>query len=75
MKELLKRITCDPLICSGKPCIKGTRIPVHMILDLLAAGEEYTGIKSAYPSIGDEDIKAAVAYGSFLADDEAGIAV
>jgi uncharacterized protein (DUF433 family) len=35
------RITSDPRICSGKPCIKGTRIPPHFILDLLAAGESY----------------------------------
>ncbi len=75
MKELLERIKCDPLICNGKPCIKGTRIPVHMILDLMAAGEDYAGIKTAYPSITDEDIRAAVAYASYLADDEAGIAV
>ncbi len=75
MKELLKRITCNPLICSDKPCIKGTRIPVHMILDLLAADEDYASIKSAYPSIIDEDIRAAVAYRSYLADEEAGIAV
>jgi uncharacterized protein (DUF433 family) len=41
MNELKGRITSDPKVCSGKPCIKGTRIPVHLILDLLAAGEDY----------------------------------
>ncbi|MCX6841944.1 MAG: DUF433 domain-containing protein [candidate division WOR-3 bacterium] len=50
------RISSDPRICSGKPCIKGTRIPVHIILDLLAVGETYAGIRSAYPDIADEDI-------------------
>jgi len=39
------RITSCPRICSGKPCIKGTRIPAHTILDLLAAGESYEGVR------------------------------
>ena len=45
MKKLTNRIVCDPKICSGKPCIRGTRISVHIILDLLAAGESFKGIK------------------------------
>ena len=73
MDELSKRIVCDPKICSGKPCIKGTRIPVHIILDLLAAGESFEGIKKAYPNITDEDIRACLTYASILADEEAGI--
>jgi uncharacterized protein (DUF433 family) len=44
------RVTSDPRICSGKSCSKGTRIPVHIILDLLAAGESYEGIRRAYPA-------------------------
>ena len=74
MKELIKRIICDPNICNGKPCIKGTRIPVHIILDLLSAGENFEGIKKAYPNITDEDIRACLAYAAFLADEEVGIA-
>jgi uncharacterized protein (DUF433 family) len=73
MDELSKRIVCDPKICSGKPCIKGTRIPVHIILDLLAAGESFEGIKKAYPNITDEDIRACLTYASLLADEEAGV--
>ena len=73
MSELLKRIVCDPQICSGKPCIKGTRIPIHIILDLFAAGEDYEGIKRAYPNINDEDIRACIIYASILVDEEAGI--
>jgi uncharacterized protein (DUF433 family) len=65
----------DPNICSGKPCIKGTRIPVHIILDLLAAGEDFEGIKRAYPNINDDDIRACLSYVSILADEEAGVAV
>lgn len=73
MNELLKRIICDSQICSGKPCIKGTRIPIHIILDLLAAGEDYEGVKRAYPNITDEDIRACITYASILVDEEAGI--
>ncbi len=75
MDKILDRIVCDPKICSGKPCIKGTRIPVHIILDLLAAGEDIQGIKRAYPNITDEDIKSCLTYASVLADEEAGVAV
>lgn len=66
------KIMSDPKICSGKPCIKGTRIPVHIILELLAAGESSEGIKKAYPNIGDDDIKACIDYAAFLAEEEAG---
>jgi len=75
MNIALERIVSDAKICSGKPCIKGTRIPVHIILDLLAAGEDYAGIKKAYPNITDEDIRACLYYASILADEEAGVAV
>ncbi len=75
MNKLIERIICDPKICSGKPCIKGTRIPAHIILDLFAAGEDFEGIKKAYPNITDEDIRACLNYASALADEEAGVAV
>jgi len=67
------RITSDPLICSGKPCLKGTRIPVHIILDLLAAGETNTGIKKAYPDVAEEDVQACIGYAAMLAEEEAGV--
>jgi uncharacterized protein (DUF433 family) len=75
MDKFIERIVSDPEVCSGKPCIKGTRIPVHIILDLLAAGEDFEGIKKAYPNITDEDIRACLSYASILADEEAGIVV
>ena len=75
MDNLMERIISDPKICSGKPCIKGTRIPVHIILDLLAAGENFAGIERAYPNITDKDIRACLLYASMLADEEAGVAV
>ena len=58
MNIIEERILSDPQICSGKPCIRGTRIPVHLILDLLAAGEDHVGILRAYPNIKGEDISA-----------------
>lgn len=64
---LLERITRDPNICHGKPCIKGTRVMVSVILDNLAAGETGEAILKSYPSLTQEDIQAAVAYAAELA--------
>lgn len=75
MNKLIEMIISNPNICNGKPCIKGTRIPVHIILDLLSAGEDFEEIKKAYPNINDEDIRACLSYASALADEEAGIIV
>lgn len=75
MNKSIERIVSDSKVCSGKPCIKGTRIPVHIILDLLAAGESFEGIKRAYPNITDKDIKACLNYAAILADEEAGVTV
>jgi len=75
MNRFIESIVFDPNICSGKPCIKGTRIPVHIILELLAIGEDYEEIKNAYPNITDNDIRACLNYASVLADEEAGITV
>ena len=73
MGMIEERISSDPQICSGKPCIRGTRIPVHIILDLLAAGEDHQGILRAYPNLTKEDISACLKYASILANEEAGI--
>ncbi|HHV76825.1 MAG TPA: DUF433 domain-containing protein [Syntrophothermus lipocalidus] len=65
--DLLERITVDPSVCHGKACIKGTRIPVSVILDNLAAGNSREEILRSYPSLTPEDIQAAIAYGAMLA--------
>ena len=65
--ELLSRITVEPGRCGGKPCIKGTRIRVSLILDFLANGETTEGILVAYPQLTAEDIRAAIAYGAEVA--------
>ncbi|MDQ3021803.1 MAG: DUF433 domain-containing protein [Bacteroidota bacterium] len=61
---LLERISINPNICFGKPCIKGTRIWVSLILDLLSEGVTEAEIIEDYPSLTKKDIRAAIAYGS-----------
>jgi len=61
---LLSRITIDPNICFGKPCIRGHRIWVSLILDLLADGMAIEEILENYPSIELEDVYACLAYGA-----------
>jgi uncharacterized protein (DUF433 family) len=64
---LLARLETDPKVCGGQMCIKGTRIPVTLILDALAAGETIEDILRGYPTLSREDISAALAYGAKLA--------
>ena len=67
MNSLLDRISIDPNICFGKPCIRGTRIWVSLILDFLASGETVERILEAYPQLTADDIRAAIAYGAEVA--------
>lgn len=62
--ELLKRISIDPKVCFGKPCIRGHRIWVSLILDLLSSGTTTEQILSDYPGLTPEDIMACIAYGA-----------
>lgn len=64
MNPLLARITVDPNICFGKPCIRGTRIWVALILDWLAAGITHAELLAEYPQLTVDDIRAAIAYGA-----------
>ena len=61
-EDLLQRISIDPNICFGKPCIRGTRIWVSLIIENLAEGVSEEEILDAYPSLKAEDIKAALGY-------------
>jgi len=63
-KELLERISIDPAVCGGKPCIRGHRIWVSLILDFLASGMSTEEILKEYPQLTPEDIRACIAYGS-----------
>ncbi len=64
MNELLSRISIDPKICFGKPCIRGTRIWVSLLLDFLASGASMEEIMENYPQLKREDLLAAIAYGA-----------
>lgn len=64
------RITVDPKVCNGKPCIRGLRFPVSRLLGLLASGETKESIVRAYPYLEPEDIDEALRYAAALAEDE-----
>jgi uncharacterized protein (DUF433 family) len=66
----LDRITVDPAVCTGKPCIRGLRFPVSRLLGLLAAGETRDAILRAYPYLEAEDIEEALQYAAWLAEEE-----
>ena len=59
--HLIDRIEIDPRVCNGKPVIKGTRIPVSVILEQIAAGESWAKLLAGYPEL-KEDIQAALYY-------------
>lgn len=65
-----ERIEVNPKILGGKAVIKGTRIPVYLILELLSAGYNFKSIIKAYPSLIEEDIKAAVNYAAQIVKNE-----
>lgn len=67
MNALLERITIDPAVCGGKPCIKGTRIWVSLILDFLADDMTEAELLDQYPGLAHEDVLAAIAYGAEVA--------
>lgn len=62
--KVLERISVDPNVCFGKPCIKGHRIWVSLILDFLASGWTIAEILENYPGIEEADIYACIAYGA-----------
>lgn len=66
--QLLERITVDPQVCGGKPCVRGHRIWVSLVLGLLAGGMSVEEVLGEYPQLDDADIRACIAYGAKLAD-------
>jgi len=64
MNALLDRVTIDPRVCGGKPCVKGTRIWVSLVLDFLADGLTESELLAEYPQLVHEDVLAAIAYGA-----------
>lgn len=63
------RISVNPQICFGKPCIKGTRIWVSLILEMLASGDNIEAILDSYPQLHREDIFAALSYGAAMSNE------
>jgi uncharacterized protein (DUF433 family) len=66
LQDLLPRISLDPTVCGGAPCIRGTRIPIAVILDGMAEGMTPEQIIDHYPQLTLEDVRAALAYAAEL---------
>ena len=64
------RISIDPKVCHGQACIKGTRIPVHQIVKMLANGDTVDDLLKDYPSLQQQDILAALDYAASLAEEQ-----
>ena len=68
--NMYERISVDPKICHGQACIKGTRIPVHQIVNMLANGDAIDDILKAFPSIEQADILACLEYAATLTEEQ-----
>lgn len=68
--DLPDRIEIQPGVMMGKPCIKGTRIPVYHLLEKMAAGESAEQLLKTYPQLVPEDLTAALKYAAHLASEE-----
>lgn len=64
------RITIDPNVCSGKPCVRGMRFPVHQIVELVAAGNSFDQILEDFPTLEREDLRQALGYAAELTREE-----
>lgn len=67
---MYERISIDPRICHGQACIRGTRIPVHQIVRMLANGDTIEDLLEDYPTLKREDIQAALDYAASLAEEQ-----
>lgn len=67
--NIIDRITVDPRVMGGRPCIRGLRFPVSRLLGLLAAGQSEREILANHPDLQADDIRAAIAYAAAIADD------
>ncbi len=67
---MFERISIDPKVCHGQACIKGTRIPVHQILHMIANGDTIEDLLEEYPSLKREDILACIDYAASLAEEQ-----
>lgn len=65
-----ERISIDPNVCHGQACVKGTRIPVHQLVRMLANGDSMEDLLSEYPSLKREDVLASLDYAATLAEEQ-----
>ena len=70
-----ERIEINPEICHGKPCIKGTRIMISLILEWLEEGKTFEEIIEAYPNLSNEDISAAIRYARKTLEEESSASI
>lgn len=68
--RLPDRIESKPNVMMGKPCVKGTRLPVYLVLDKMAGGETFEDLLQAYPQVTREDLSACLEYAAALAAEE-----
>ena len=74
MSDLLSRVTIDPQQCGGRPCLRGTRMRVQDVLDMLAGGATAEEILTDFPYLESDDIRASIAYAAAAIGDTAVIA-
>jgi uncharacterized protein (DUF433 family) len=65
-----ERISIDPNVCHGQACVKGTRIPVHQIVRMMANGDAVDDLLAEYPTLSREDIMACLDYAAELAEEQ-----
>ncbi|HSE40055.1 MAG TPA: DUF433 domain-containing protein [Acidobacteriota bacterium] len=70
MLKMNSRISIDPNICHGQACVKGTRIPVHQVVRMLANGDSIDDLLKNFPSLHREDVLACLDYAGSLAEEE-----
>ena len=69
--DLLKRITIEPGKCGGRPCLRGTRMRVVDVLELLSAGADHAEILRHYPAVELDDIRACLEFAAYLSTEKA----
>lgn len=69
-KNALDRITVDPEVCRGRPTVRGLRIPVSVVLRMLASGHTTQDVLEAYPELEAEDVQQAMKYAAWTVSDE-----
>lgn len=65
---MIERIEINPEVCSGRPVVRGTRIPVHTVLGVLAAGDDIDEVLKGYPRLTRDDVLACLEYASKVTD-------